>query len=165
MDDFDLRLADDSLLSEFIENQHPVVREVVVFILHLLHHPVTDDVAHDLTAEIEYSLIKGHYRNLRTFQRKSSFKTWVNPIAFHHIGDFLRKRKKSPVSLDDLTNTLLSNIVSPEKKLMQDDQLRLAKQAIAILSEREQLLLRLCVVEELHAKEVAEIMGIKIESV
>ncbi len=48
---------------------------------------------------------------------------------------------------------------------MQDDQLQLARQAIASFSEREQFLLRLCVVEELHAKEVAKIMGIKIESV
>ncbi len=152
-------------LRQFMEEHHAEIHDVVKLILHLYHQRAADDVIDDLTAEIEYNLIKNDYRNLRSFQHKSSFKTWVKTITFHHLGDFLRKQKKAPISLSDISNIPLSNIPTPEKILAEHDRLELAQQALASLSEREQLLLRLCVVEELHPKDVAEMMGIKIESV
>ena len=164
MNDFD-GSSTNEVLSEFIEAHHCVIHDVVKLIFHLYHQPATDDVIDDLTAEIEYNLIKNNYKNLRAFQHRSSFKTWLKTIAFHDIGNFLRKQKRSPMSLSDISEIPLSKAFTPEQILAENDRLELARQAIASLSKREQLLIRLSVVDELHAKVIAEIMGIKTESV
>ncbi len=153
------------VLSEFIEEHHSEIHDVVKLIFHLYHQSAADDVIDDLTADIEYNLIKHDYKNLRSFQHKSSFKTWLKKIAFHDIGNFLRKRKKLPTSLSDIPDIPLSNVQTSEQRLIDADRLELARHVIASLSEREQLLLKLSVVEELPAKQIAEIMGIKTESV
>ena len=164
MNDF-TESSTDEVLSDFIVEHHCEIHDVVKLVFHLYHQPVEEDDVDDLTAEIEYNLIKNSYKNLRSFQHKSSFKTWVKAIAFHDIGNFLRKRKRSPMSLSDISEIPLSKAFTPEQILAENDRLELARQAIASLSKREQLLIRLSVVDELHAKDIAEIMGIKTESV
>ena len=159
------RQADDHSLNGLIESKHSVIRDAVGLALHLYHQHVSKDVIDELTAELEYLLIKDDYHKLRSFKRKSSFKTWIKSIAFHHIGRYLKKQQSAPQSLEDLTLTTLISPATQERKVINDDLLRLVDEAMKNLRERDLLLFRLCFIEELEASEVATIMGIKLESV
>ena len=77
------------------------------------------------------------YRNLRRYDQKRSFKTWLMSIASNHCIDRLRKRRMTTVSLDDEPTaaalSLRSADPSPEHVTLQGERSELIQDLLSHL--------------------------------
>lgn len=63
------------------------------------------------------------YTRLSTYNTEKKFSSWVLSIASHYCIDRLRRRKHTPVSLDDIVSWrwLPSKDVAPEKQVLREE--------------------------------------------
>ncbi|MDR2270315.1 MAG: RNA polymerase sigma factor [Sphingobacterium sp.] len=98
------------------------------------------------------------YQSLSSFKGKSKFSTWFYRIVVHVAFNSIRYKKLEFVDLklidhDQVYDTsILDEIIENERKEMIND-------ALAILSPKESVALRLFYLEELSMDEIREIMG------
>lgn len=113
------------------------------------------------------------YAKLGSFDRASSFYTWIYRIAINTAIDFLRKRKARPVdSLDDekYTETGFEPVskdmsADPERALARGEQVRELREAIGSLSDKLKTVVVLHDVEGLSQEEVANILRVPLGTV
>lgn len=98
------------------------------------------------------------YQSLSSFSGKSKFSTWFYRIVVHVAFTSIRHKKLQQVDFDltdhDQTSdvSVLDDIIDHERKEMIND-------ALAILSPKESVALRLFYLEEQSMEEIMEIMG------
>jgi RNA polymerase sigma-70 factor (ECF subfamily) len=128
----------------------------------------------DLVSQTAFNLVKDDYKKLRTFDPTRGYKlsSWVGLIATNTALDALRRRAPTDVwsaaSLDDtdpILPTLAAGDRDPAEALTQKDEVRLVRQAIDELSESDRLFLEYYYVDELEPEQIAQLMGISLNTV
>jgi RNA polymerase sigma-70 factor (ECF subfamily) len=121
--------------------------------------------AYDMAQE---ALIK-IYKGLRTFRLESSFSSWVYRLTVNTCLDGLRKRKKSPLSLD---STMESGVViedknsgTPEEHALNIESREDIQKAINTLSDDHRITVVLRDIQGLSYDEIAETLSISIGTV
>ena len=112
------------------------------------------------------------YRRLETFQRQSSFSTWLYRIAVNTCLDFLKRRGRSPVQTvedPELTGSAAARPdaarFAPEAGLEREEIARITHEALDELPEIFRTVLVLREFEELAYQDIADMLGISIGTV
>jgi RNA polymerase sigma-70 factor (ECF subfamily) len=105
------------------------------------------------------------WKNLKRFDTKKSFRTWLFAIAKNSATDLMRKRKSVPFSKFDtaedsnvLTDTLADTEPLPEELFEQSLQTGAVRDALVELSARDQTILSLRYQEEQSFEDIARIL-------
>lgn len=118
-------------------------------------------VAEDLTQE---TFIKA-WKNLKRYDRKRSFKTWLFTIAKNTAYDYFKKKKTIPFAyFEDMEgNSFLENIeediAKPEESLDLEINLKQLEMALEKIPAHYQEVLILCYKEDFTLQEIAEILS------
>ena len=108
------------------------------------------NLAEDLTSDVFLKV----YKNIDKFDsKKSSMSTWIFTIARNTLIDYYRTRKVEAELPDDLTYDV-------EEELCNEDNLKLLKEGLKSLSEKERTIILLHYYSKITLKEVAKKMGI-----
>ena len=114
------------------------------------------------------SLIK-IYRNVSSFRGRSSFSSWVYRLTVNTCLDGLRKRKKSPASLDQsIENGAAFQDQSaplPEEHVLSSERSAVIQRAIDTLSDDHKSVIILRDITGLSYEEIAECLGVSIGTV
>jgi len=115
------------------------------------------------------------YRRLETFQRQSSFSTWLYRIAVNTALDFLKRMGRSPVrAVEDPELTAEPargqagsgvHVDAPEARLQREEIARVTHAVLEELPEIFRTVLVLRELEQLSYQEMAEVLGISIGTV
>ena len=106
---------------------------------------------------VQDAFVKG-FKNLKSFNRKSTFKTWFYRIV---VNEALARVKKSKTEIVSFTNDYETEPVDENAilSLHKEEQAYLINEALNQLPANESLALRLFYLEEESIKEVCEITG------
>jgi len=100
------------------------------------------------------------HRRLDGFESRSSLRTWLYGIARHVAHNYHRRQRRKGGS-EPLNPSLPAEDPGPEDQAADDETLRFVQKFVATLSERQRDVFVLCDVQELSAPEVAEMLGLK----
>ena len=135
---------------------------------------LNDEDKADLHASIFVSFIEDDYRRLRDFEGRNqcTLRSWVRMITVRKTIDLLRKKKPKQVSMETLRETRgyeapddtqdpLTQLLTAQETARTPELAQLVSQ----LSDTDQLLLKLFLVDQLKASEVARALGISVGAV
>lgn len=115
------------------------------------------------------------YRRLETFQRQSSFSTWLYRIAINTALDFLKRMGRSPVqSVEDpeLSASPVRAqagsgvaIAAPDARLRREEIARITAEVLDELPEIFRTVLVLREFEDLSYQQMADVLGVSIGTV
>ena len=115
------------------------------------------------------------YRRLETFQRQSSFSTWLYRIAVNTALDFLKRTGRSPVTAvedPELTASPVRaqagsgvTVAAPDAALRREEIARITQEVLDELPEIFRTVLVLREFEDLSYQEMAEVLQISIGTV
>ena len=117
---------------------------------------------------VQDTLLKA-YSRLSSFQRQSSFYTWLYRIGTNTILDWLKRQGRNPVqSVEDPEMSPgrdSVSVVRPEGQLEQEEIAAITKQVMGELPEIFRTVLVLREFEDLAYQEIADVLGISIGTV
>ncbi len=119
--------------------------------------------AEDLTQETFFKA----YRNLGSFEGRSSFKTWIYRIAVNTSKNELRRRSRRPQVSESDTDTLsevLTSNVTLEEEWQGKRQIDLLEEALGRLRPAEAEIIRLKDLEQRPYAEIADELGISLSA-
>jgi len=126
-------------------------------------------VPHEDVEETAQETFVRAYRSLPTFQGKSDFSRWLSAIAVRSCYDYWRKAYRSrevPIStLTERHENWLEAVLagaseqSHDEEGFQTEARELLNWALAQLSAEERMVIELVYLEELSAKEAADLLG------
>ena len=115
------------------------------------------------------------YRRLETFQRQSSFSTWLYRIAANTALDFLKRSGRSPVhAVEDPELTAApvraqagsgTVIAGPDAQLRKEEVARITQEVLEELPEIFRTVLVLREFEDLSYQAIADVLGVSIGTV
>ena len=115
------------------------------------------------------------YRRLETFQRQSSFSTWLYRIAVNTALDFLKRMGRSPVQAVEDPELSASPvraqagsgvaIAAPDARLRREEIARITAEVLEELPEIFRTVLVLREFEDMPYQQMAEVLGISIGTV
>jgi RNA polymerase sigma-70 factor (ECF subfamily) len=116
------------------------------------------------------------YRKLATFQRQSSFSTWLYRIAINTALDFLKRAGRSPVQAVEDPELAAgpgggarhaggASILAPDARLEREEIARITHEALDELPEIFRTVLVLREFEDMAYQEMADVLGISIGTV
>lgn len=115
------------------------------------------------------------YRRLDSFQRQSSFSTWLYRIAVNTALDFLKRTGRSPVqAVEDPELSAAatqgragsgSTLATPDANLRREELARITQRVLEELPEIFRTVLVLREFEDMPYQEMAEVLGISIGTV
>lgn len=113
------------------------------------------------------------FLHLGDFQEKARFSTWLTRIAMNEAFMLLRRKRGAVEVLtggpDDDANAMSESFVdlgpSPEESCWRRERTELLTEAINRLSPNVRTAILLCDVEELSAKETAQVLGVSVTAV
>jgi RNA polymerase sigma factor (sigma-70 family) len=114
------------------------------------------DELDDLSQQIILLLIEDNCRRYRSFNGRSSFKTWLQNVINNHIYNYLNSRKQIE-SLDEIDEGSLTYSPLLDQGIVTAERRKLISSALDSLSLQERLLYQLCYIFELDMKEIAVI--------
>lgn len=114
--------------------------------------PTTAD-AEDITSEVFMGMLEG----LPNYEIMSvPFEAWLYRIATHRIADFFRKKsRKQDIELHD---TLANDAPLPEETMLNQQEFKRLRSALAYLTQEQQDVLILRFIENKSHQDVAEIL-------
>lgn len=113
--------------------------------------------AEDITQEVFLKT----WKNLRKFNQKKSFKTWIFTIAKNTCFDWLRKKKEilfSELEKEDFIENLADDRPLPDELFKRRDLENLVNEALEKLSPHHKMILLLRYNDHFTFKEIAEIL-------
>ena len=128
----------------------------------------------DLHASIFVAFIEDDYRRLREFEGRNqcSLRSWIRMITVRKTIDLLRKKKPKQVSMESLRETrgfeVTDKTQDPLAQLLTAREVARTpqlEQLVSQLSDTDQLLLKLFLVDQLKASEVGRALGISVGAV
>ncbi len=113
------------------------------------------------------------YLSLRHFDLRSSFSTWLYKVTVNECWDYLRKKKARRLVYEaDLSEeqtrqmeTLQGDAAGPSDLVRRAEARQLAERLLAELGEEERLMLILKEVEGFSVEEIAETLGMNVNTV
>ena len=115
-------------------------------------------ISNDLTIEI----MGKAFINLKSYNFKYAFSTWIFTIAKNHCIDYLRKNNLKTVSIDELTNNdeyyfeIPSKDSSPEDLLIRKQRIQLLRRLVNQLSLKYINVVKLRYFKEMSYGEISE---------
>jgi len=117
----------------------------------LLIHEDTNDVLQNTFLKV--------YKNIQSFKRKSSLKTWMYSIAYNEAMTFLNKKnKKKFLTSEEANNLMLENLQADVYFEGSDIQLKFQK-ALVKLPKKQREVFQMKYFDELKFREISEILG------
>ena len=115
------------------------------------------------------------YRRLATFQRQSSFSTWLYRIAVNTALDFLKRMGRSPVqAVEDPELSAAPSraqagsgvaVAAPDARLRREEVARITAEVLDELPEIFRTVLVLREFEDMSYQQMAEVLGVSIGTV
>jgi RNA polymerase sigma factor (sigma-70 family) len=117
---------------------------------------------HEEAEEIAQDSFLKAYRALGTFQRKSSFSTWLYRIVYNTAVSYVRIKKKGILSLEDFPADATDFIGTSASEEEAEEEYRrsLINFAFQKISEEDRSLITLHYYEEMSTEEISEVTGI-----
>src|ERR671932_1311585 len=157
--------GDRDALSALVQSQQTYVYSIA---MSLMHNPAD---AADMTQEAFIRL----FRSLGTYRGETKFTTWLYRLVTNICLDGLRRRRGVVESLDEPTGddeqrlgerlTDLDRWTQPEERLELRESAAAVRAALAQLPPAQRLALTLHYFEEMRYEEVAEVMGVPLNTV
>ncbi|MBZ5552498.1 MAG: sigma-70 family RNA polymerase sigma factor [Acidobacteriia bacterium] len=113
------------------------------------HHP---EEAYDLAQD---AFLKA-YQGLRTFNRRSSFKTWLYRVAINNCINFLHRQRSHGEEVE--VESAEDPSVRIDDRVEQDEQLLALRASVDKLPPRQQAALKLRVYDQLSYEEISKIL-------
>ena len=140
-------------------------------VMHRYSAAYDDEDLEDMMSTVCLNLVKDGYKKLRAYDATRGYRlsSWVGLIATNTAHDALRRRDPIHISIDDESNSPAGNVadagVSPSEQLIRSQQAELLSSAIDELDDTDQKFLRYYYLEEREPEEIAELMGVSINTV
>ncbi len=165
--------TEQQLIAEYLKGDEKSLEFLIHKYLRPVYNFVYNFVGNDADAEdIVQDVFVKVWKNIKKFNEKKSFKTWIFTIAKNTSLDFLKKKKAVPFSrFEDKNgdNGFLENIeddeLLPDKLLEREDIGGILTKAIETLSANYKTVLLLHYKEELTFQEIATILAESINTV
>ena len=167
------KYSDEQLIGEYLNGDEKALEFLIARYLKPVYgfvHGYAGNVqeAEDITQEV---FLKA-WRNLKKFDPRKNFKTWVFSIAKNTAIDFLRKKKTVPFSAFDNEeggNDILDTLVDPAPLVSElverrEDAGSLAD-ALSKISPKYRNVISLYHDEQLNFREIAQMMGESLNTV
>ncbi|MCK4532276.1 RNA polymerase sigma factor [bacterium] len=121
------------------------------------------DTAEDITQEVFIKI----YKNLKKFQFRSTFKTWIYRIAINTAINDYKKRSKEMGKRDDFELALKTHCVNDitEEIIGRKDKERQLLSFLDTLNKEQRTCIILREIERLSYKEISEVLKININTV
>jgi RNA polymerase sigma-70 factor (ECF subfamily) len=161
-----MNTLENQIISKILDGDEDAFAEIVKIYLNQIYNFLyrlagDRDVAEDLTQE---TFVKA-WKNLKKFDQKRNFKTWIFTIAKNTAFDWLKKNKEIPFSAftDEEGESWLENVA--DENILPDEILErsnLAEELDAILQKippHYRAILLLHYKEDFSLHEIAEILG------
>jgi len=160
---FKAKQKDDESFRKIIEKYKSMVFNLSFSILR--DYSLSEDVSQDVFITV--------YKKLKTFNFNSSFSTWLYRITLNKCKDYLRKRKKTTVSLNENINETgitYEEFLKGDKgdflnKLKKEEINKILDESISLLDERYRIILTLKEIEGLSYKELSQVLSISMDNV
>ncbi len=113
--------------------------------------------------EVEEAMQRAYiraYENLKKFENRSSFRTWLTRIMINECLSIRRERQKRLVGFSPEVENY-PNMEMPDRGLMSKELNALLEQAIARLPQRYRLVFILREIEDMSVKETGEALGLE----
>lgn len=118
-------------------------------------------VTHENADDVLQNTFLRIYKSLPNFKQNSSLNTWMYRIAYNESMRFLEEEKrKSHYSIDDLSKTYLSTLVSDTFFEGNEIQLKLQR-ILSELPEKDRQIFQMKYYDDLKFHEIADILDIK----
>ena len=115
--------------------------------------------AQDATQEVFIKV----FDQIKNFEGKSKFKSWLYRIATNHAIDATRRRK--PNETIDKAETLATQHISPDEEVVQNETKKMIREALNLLSPEHRAILVLREWHNLSYEEIAEALNLEIGTV
>lgn len=148
-------------------------RLIIACVRKVLHrytvHTSAEDME-DIVNNVCLDLVRDDYKKLKAYDPSRGYKvsSWVGLIATNVAHDALRRRGPSHFSLDDPDYSIpevLDPGPSPMEASIERQQLDAVNRAVSLLSPGEQVFVHYYYGEGLEPAEIAEILGISVNTV
>jgi RNA polymerase sigma-70 factor, ECF subfamily len=161
-----VRLSQNGTDAAFEELVRRHQQRVFALVAGILHRP--DDVE-----DVAQQVFLKAYLGIRRFNQRAAFSTWLYKIAVNECWDYLRKRRVRPLVYEaDLSEeqvSRLDGIVSsdrpPESAIARTETREILERMLGALPEQDQQLLVLKEIEGFSVQELAEILGLNVNTV
>ncbi len=162
-----MQKEDSNLIEEFMEGNdyffEKLLEKYLKHIFNFVFQFVKDaSVAEDLTQE---TFVKA-WRNIKKFDKKRSFKTWIFTIAKNTTYDYFKKKKTTPFSsfVDEEGNNRLENIsdgnILPDEILERKNIAIEMEEKLKEIPEKYRIILTMLYKEDFSLSEISEILGV-----
>ncbi|MDT8309289.1 MAG: sigma-70 family RNA polymerase sigma factor [Bacteroidales bacterium] len=156
--------SDQSAYAELMNNY----RDTVYFMLLKMTNNEVD--AEDLTIEA----FGKAFKNLSNYTPDFAFSTWLFKIASNNCIDFIRRRKKKELSLDDpfddgegheSTYHIASEGPDPEEVFMKEQKVKIMREVVEQLKPHYRKLIKLRYFDEYSYEEISETLNLPLGTV
>ena len=157
-------IRDEELIQSYLNGEESALRDLIARYFRVVYNFVrryagNGPDAEDITQEVFVKV----WKNLKRYDPKLSFRTWLFSIAKNSAIDWLRKKKAAPlVSMDGdetLSETLRDLAPLPDELVERNSASRAAANAIAKLSRGAQSVFSLRYRQDLTFRAIAESLG------
>jgi RNA polymerase sigma-70 factor (ECF subfamily) len=138
---------------------------IYYMLLKMVNNPAD---AEDLTIEA----FGKAFRNIDTYVPRFAFSTWLFMIATNNCIDFIRKKKSSPVPLDQIqdvmdnrTINIQSDLPDPEEALINDQKIAILRKIVNQLKSPYKEIIELRYYQEYSYEEISSELNIPIGTV
>lgn len=140
-----------------------LIEEYASYINRLAYLYVKDwAIAEDITQDVFMKC----YEKLDTFRGESSYKTWLYKITNNKCKDYLKSKwYRSILPTEYIKEFLLTTNRTPEHKVLSNDERQAVAKLVLSLPSKYREVIILFYYEQLKIKEIAEITGIKQETI
>jgi RNA polymerase sigma-70 factor (ECF subfamily) len=98
------------------------------------------------------------YQGLHTFNRRSSFKTWLYRVAINNCINHAQRRKVRGEEVDMEVELTMDPTVHIHDAAEQKEQLQILRRSLDVLPPRQQAAIKLRVYDELSYEEIAKVL-------
>jgi RNA polymerase sigma-70 factor (ECF subfamily) len=160
-----LDLDDKKLVENFLAGDDRafelLVEKYLKTIYNFLRQFISDQSALEDVTQVTFIKV---WKNIRRYEQKKSFKTWVFTIAKNTAFDYLKKKKTVPFSdfIDDEGNSPLENIsaddILPDEMLEREDFAKDLEEKLKKIPENYRVILLMHYKEDFSLQEISQIL-------
>lgn len=164
---------DEQLIENYLQGDEQSFKILLVRHLKPVYNFIWRYIGDDSTAEdVVQEVFLRVWKNLKKFNRKKSFKTWLYRIAKNAALDWLKKKKAIPLSRFENTegdNVVLDSLVDdsplPDELLARQDLVKALSTALDKLTYKHREVLLLYYQNQLTLGEIAEVLAEPMDTV